>query len=405
MELQLFLIYFAFNGVNATNCDIFVNSNSISTFRTVFSQQSDKWQLLSTNPVHLSRLFPTTKGDGQIFHTKFCKLQLDQLQILTITTLLEKHYTPELKERKSYHYHVTNLQDFKSTMTRYIDTNMAITDYEEDVNNDSNDEEEDYIENKSVCDKAKRILLNLSTVVELLYEHGLEEVKGFKHSSYSVEDIATSKASIKFCCRKVNDIYKPFDCNSFELHCKCCGENVFTEKISLNMNEVLEILSDAMFCHLFKKILPTNEISAYLFDNDFDPGTIKTCEKIDYVKLLVAFAQRKQSKEYILDVKRVNNAIFQRNFGDANHPFMTLVCFALRKHMSNQERNGVFKDVDMPTTTHVLLPPSKLSLDFIDIPDNLQPGVDPDTTLMSLLEIITKIDWKNDESLKDATYL
>ena len=76
------------------------------------------------------------------------------------------------------------------------------------------------------------------------------------------------------------------------------------------------------------------------------------------------------------------------------------MCFALRKHMSNQERNGVFKDVDMPTTTHVLLPPSKLSLDFIDITDNLQPGVDPDTTIMSHLANIMMIDWKNDERLK-----
>jgi hypothetical protein len=386
--------------VNETVCDILVNSNSISTFRTVFSLPSDNpWVVLSTNPEHLPKLFPTTEGEGQIFTSHFHKLQLDQLQIPTITTLLEKHYTLELKEGKSNQ--VTNLQNFKSTMPSNIDTNMAIIDYEEDVNNDSNYEDE----NEGACDKAKHISLNLSAVVELLYEHGSKEFKAFGHSSYSVEDIATSQASIKFCCRKVNDIYKPFDCDSFELHCKCCGKNVFTDDISRSMDEVLKLLPDAMFCHLFKKVLPPNKISDYLFDNDFDHSTIKTCEKIDYVNLLDAFAQRKQSKEYILDVKRVNNAIFQRNFGDANHPFMTLMCFALRKHMSNQERNGVFKDVDMPTTTHVLLPPSKLSLDFIDIPDNLQPGVDPDTTLMSLLEIITKIDWKNDESLKDATYL
>jgi hypothetical protein len=171
------------------------------------------------------------------------------------------------------------------------------------------------------------------------------------------------------------------------------------------MNEVLEILSDAMFCHLFKKILPTNEISAYLFDNDFDHGNIKNREKNDYVKLLDAFAQRKQSKSYILDVKRVNNAIFHRNFGDADHPFMTLMCFALREKMSPQESSGPFDDVDIPTTTHVLFPPSKLNLELIDITDNLQPGVVPDTTLMTHLAKITMIDWKHDERLKDVPNL
>jgi len=102
LELQIFLIYFVFNGVNATNCDIFVNNNSITTFRTVFSQQSDnQWVVLSTNPVHLSRLFPTTEGVGQkIFRTKLRPITLDQLQIQTIKSLLEKHYTPELKDGK-----------------------------------------------------------------------------------------------------------------------------------------------------------------------------------------------------------------------------------------------------------------------------------------------------------------
>jgi hypothetical protein len=365
--------------VNETVCDILVNSNSISTFRTVFSQPSDNpWVVLSTNPEHLLKLFPTTEGEGQIFTSQFHKLQLDQLQIPTITTLLEKHYTLELKEGKSNQ--VTNHQNFKSTMPSYIDTNMAIIDYEEDVNNDSN-----YEDKNETCDKAKHISLNLSAVVELLYEHGSKEFKAFEHSSYSVEDIGTSQASIKFCCRKVNDIYKPFDCDSFELHCKCCGKNVFTDDISRSMDEVLKLLPDAMFCHLFKKVLPPNKISAYLFDNDFDHRTIKTCETIDYVKLLDAFAQRKQSKSYILDVKRVNNAIFHRNFGDADHPFMTLMCFALCNKMSPQESSGPFDDVDIPTTTHVLFPPSKLNLDFIDITDNLQPGVVPDTTLMTHL--------------------
>ena len=88
--------------MNANNCDILVNSNSISTFRTVFSQPSDdKWELLSTNPEILLRLFPTTEGDGQkIFRTKLRPITLDQLQIQTIKSLLEKHYTDELKEGK-----------------------------------------------------------------------------------------------------------------------------------------------------------------------------------------------------------------------------------------------------------------------------------------------------------------
>ena len=37
--------------------------------------------------------------------------------------------------------------------------------------------------------------------------------------------------------------------------------------------------------------------------------------------------------------------------------------------------------------------------------DNLQPGVDPDTTIMSHLANIMMIDWRNDERLKGVPNL
>ena len=170
------------------------------------------------------------------------------------------------------------------------------------------------------------------------------------------------------------------------------------------MDEVLKLIPDAMLCRVFKKVLPPNDISAYLFDNDFDHGNIKNCEKNDYVKLLDAFAQRQQSKEYILDVRRVNKTLFHRDIGNDLHPFMKLMSCALRNEFTNTESYGVFDQIDIPTTT-LSLPPSKRYFEFIDMKDNLQPGVDPDTTLMSHLANIMMIDWKNDERLKGVPNL
>ena len=118
-----------------------------------------------------------------------------------------------------------------------------------------------------ICKKAERISLEVSAVLELLYDKGKDEMKHFHNSSYSVEDMAVSEAFIKFSCQKVNGTYESFDCDSFSLHCKCCEQNVFNDVTSLNMNQILKITPDAMFCHLFKSILPTKDIPDYLFNN------------------------------------------------------------------------------------------------------------------------------------------
>jgi hypothetical protein len=54
-----------------------------------------------------------------------------------------------------------------------------------------------------ICKKAERISLEVSAVLELLYDKGKDEMKHFHNSSYSVEDMAVSEASIKFSCQKM----------------------------------------------------------------------------------------------------------------------------------------------------------------------------------------------------------
>jgi hypothetical protein len=100
----------------------------------------------------------------------------------------------------------------------------------------------------------------------------------------------------------------------------------------------------------------------------------------------------------------VNKTLFHRDIGNDLHPFMKFMSCALRNEFTNTESYGVFGQIDIPTTT-LSLPPSKRYFEFIDMKDNLQPGVDPDTTIMSHLANIMMIDWRNDERLKGVPNL
>lgn len=123
-----------------------------------------------------------------------------------------------------------------------------------------------------ICHTAKSISLNMSIVIELLFAHGPCKRKQFKHSTYSVEDIASGEACIKFHCPKnASGTYENFDCDSFVVSCKCCGNDLFTE--SKSMGDVLKELQDAMFCHFFKSVL--QNVNDLLFDQNFDHNHIK----------------------------------------------------------------------------------------------------------------------------------
>jgi hypothetical protein len=74
-RLQHFLIYFAFIGVSASNCDnvkrILVISICMTTFQQVFSHKSEKWEMLNTKSEELFSHFPTNKGELRIFESNY----------------------------------------------------------------------------------------------------------------------------------------------------------------------------------------------------------------------------------------------------------------------------------------------------------------------------------------------
>ena len=217
-------------------------------------------------------------------------------------------------------------------------------------------------------------------------------------SKYSVEDIVSSQGRIKFHCQiGESGAYEKFECESFNLSCKCCGGNVFINDTPSSMDDILKVLQDAMFCHFFQNVLPN--INEFLFDPDFDQNQIKQCENADHVKFLDALVSGKISDESILDIQRVHRAIFQRQTTQDVHPFVKMMCSILHNALpSNQTKEEIIRSY-ISSDYHCVLPSSKKRLQLDDaISDKVQRYIKYDDVLMKQMKSVTMIDWSNDDN-------
>ena len=141
---------------------------------------------------------------------------------------------------------------------------------------------------------------------------------------------------------------------------------------------------NAMCVHLAPVL--GEDVKEYLFNRNFDCNNVKHCEDIDQVIFLDALIHKKTT-ESSKDLNRVNHAIFKCKL-DAKevpcHPFAKLMHYKLQEKLTPQEQNELNDELVLPTYTHHLDPPSGLTLELDDA-DEVRPGVDPDSCLMSHL--------------------
>jgi len=315
----------------------------------------------------------------------------------TIASLMEEHYTQRENKRQGERGRNFN---FQKTMKRYIDINTAIIDVKnrniiDTSEDDTSEKDKEDNETIIICNTANGIALDIAVVIELLFEHGKKEMKKFSRS-WSIEDIACSEARIQFYCEKdTNGAYKKCHCDSFVILCKCCGANIYTNGVSLDMDDLLNKLPDAMICHFFNGKL--SNIDRYLFDPNFDPRQIVECNNVDYVKFLDAL-HVEVSEESMKDIDRVRNAIFQRKYIPDNdvHPFEKLMCTILHQNLPNEQtRNEINQGQIYQSELQATSPSSKNTLVLDDANGESQPSINQDEQLMSQMKFVTKVDWSS----------
>ena len=315
----------------------------------------------------------------------------------TIASLMEEHYTQRKNKRQGERGRNFN---FQKTMKRYIDINTAIIDVKnrniiDTSEDDTSEKDKEDNETIIICNTANGIALDIAVVIELLFEHGKKEMKKFSRS-WSIEDIACSEARIQFYCEKdTNGAYKKCHCDSFVILCKCCGANIYTNGVSLDMDDLLNKLPDAMICHFFNGKL--SNIDRYLFDPNFDPRQIVECNNVDYVKFLDAL-HVEVSEESMKDIDRVRNAIFQRKYIPDNdvHPFEKLMCTILHQNLPNEQtRNEINQGQIYQSELQATSPSSKNTLVLDDANGESQPSINQDEQLMSQMKFVTKVDWSS----------
>ena len=390
LHLQEFLINIAVNGslLNTRLDTVVVDTESFTFFKSLLKN----WITL-------------TPAKDVMYHRATIEPENNTWDISglpTIKSLIDQQYTVSVRNDKRRTMDLKSTFKFPNTRKRCIDTNAVIIDVDNNIDNSA----EYDTENDIVCTTAKRVSLDMAKVIELLYEEGPNEMTHFSNSYYSVEDIASSQARIKFNCQIDEDgHYKKFECNSFVLSCKCCGCNVFTNiDTHSGMDDILKVLQDAMFCHFFKGVLPS--INEYLFDTTFDNSLIKPCNNADHVQFLDALMPGKASDESIKNIQRVHHAIFQRQNTQDVHPFVKVMCSILYKALPSTQTKGEIDQTYMCTVTENILLPSQKCFHLYDaIPDKVQPGIKPDDALMKQLKFITMIDWSKNDDFKQLSNL
>ena len=394
LHLQQFLINIAVNGslvVNTCVNAVVVNTESHNLFEPFLKH----WDDITQEDTVVKKAFI---GPGHnTWDTSFFP---------TIESLINHHYTDSVKEMKQLKGQVRNLKNvfnFNKTIQEYIDTNAEIIEIIDVINDNTDNLDDEDNENEIICRFAESMSLDLANVIELLFDHGPSEMTNFIHSKYSVEDIVCSQGRIQFNCQiGENGAYERFECDSFKLCCKCCGGNVFKNDTPSGMDDILKVLPDAMFCHIFKEVVPN--INQYLFDQDFDQNQIKQCGNADHVIFLDALVSGEISNEGILDILRVNRAIFQRRSTQDLHPFVKMMCSILHNALpSNQTKEEIIRSY-ISSDYHCVLPSSKKRLQLDDaISDKVQRYIKYDDVLMKQMKEITMIDWSNDDNFKQLS--
>jgi hypothetical protein len=368
LDVQPFLMNIAINGLSENMCIDTVNSDSITIFQPFIKQ----WNVVTGDNSNDVLIYTATIGPDSN--------SWDNSSVTTIISLLDRHYTESVKDKKQRIMKQSMTKNkFSQTMDEYIYANSEIIDVK--FNNiDTLDEKDD--KNTIICKTAERLSLNMAHVIELLYDKGKKAMKYFANSSYSVEDIASSQACIHFNCQKDGTgAYEELKYDSFGLSCTCCGSNIFTNDISSDMNDILKDLQDTMFCHFFKVKL-TN-INEYLFDQNFDHSRIKQCANVDHVKFLDALREN-LSEESIKDMNKVHHSIYQHVNKEELHPFVKLMCTVLRNELkTEQTRNEIgLTYIYESESIQCILPSSKKCLLLDDATDKIQPGINHDSELM-----------------------
>ena len=393
LHLQQFLINIAVNGSLVNTCvdAVVVDTESHNFFEPFLK----RWEeITQEDTVLLKKALIGPRHNT--WDTSF---------IPTIASLINHHYTESVKEMKRQIRNKKNVFNFKETRKEYIDTNAEIIEIIDVINDNTDNLDDEDGENAILCQTAKSVSLDVAKVIELLFDQGPKEMKMFSNSKYSVEDIVSSQGRIKFNCQiGESGAYEKFECESFNLSCKCCGGNVFINDTPSSMDDILKVLQDAMFCHFFKKVVPN--INEYLFDPDFDQNQIKQCENADHVKFLDALVSGKISDESIFDIQRVHHAIFQRQTTQDVHPFVKMMCSILHNALPSQQTK---KEIDISYICrdyHSVLPSSKTCLLLDDaISDKVQPNIKHDDELMKQMKNIIMIDWSRDEDFSQLSYL
>ena len=383
--------------VFVTGCLLTTNGTQV-TVKHLYATHESYTQFLSLDNFLINIAFNGLSDDyysnALIFNQDSCPP--------TIASLMEEHYTQRENERQGKRGR--NKFNFKKTMEGYIDINTAIIDVKnrniiDTSEDDTSEEDEEDNESIIVCNTANGIALDIAVVIELLFEHGKDELKKFTRS-WSIEDIACSEACIQFYCEKdTNGAYEKCHCDSFVILCKCCGANIFTNGMSFDMNDTLKHLSDAMICHFFNGKL--SNIDRYLFDRNFDPSQIVECNNVDYVKFLDAL-HVKVSEESMKDIDRVRNAIFRREYIRDNdvHPFEKLMCTILHQNLPNEQTRNEINQVEIyQSELQATSPPSERTLVLDDANDEVQPSINQDEQLMLQMKYVTKVDWSSVDDL------
>ena len=162
-------------------------------------------------------------------------------------------------------------------------------------------------------------------------------------SAYSVEATLASFGVIEYDLPKLYN--EQFTLTRFSLFCTCCKQSVFKLDGGASMSNLMKILPDAMFYHLFSEVLFEDKIADYLFDKDFDSSNVRSCANVNHVVFLDAlvYAQMQNgnsnNSSYQKDLRSMHHSIFYKSKEDETHQLEILMMYKLYNMLTPQEKD------------------------------------------------------------------
>jgi len=205
-DLEVVLIYLSLTAVSNSEIHRFVidSSNSI-----VFNTWGAHWNVSTDDELESSKSIFLMKDNNayrKLYWTNDIP-KCEDIMMTTLESLLQEHYTNDFKEQKRDGKYCNN---FKETVKNNIDFNLALIDdiplNDNEPPIDENSDDYSIDKNIGTCQKASGLSFSISKAIEMLYEHGGDEMKNFKNAVYSLEDIINSLAMVKLMKSAYGDI-------------------------------------------------------------------------------------------------------------------------------------------------------------------------------------------------------